>query len=91
MEEETTLRAVNSHLYPGSVVSVDGEVERLAERPRPLLFDDDSQSAAQLVEDDVLWVAAYMTTAGTPVPEKLWLVAVEGSALRLRRRLPGDV
>jgi hypothetical protein len=67
------IRIPRPHLAPGLVL--DGLVD-----PADflLVFDDDSESRAQLVLDDtgrsVLRVGGYMTTRGDVVEERVWTI-----------------
>ena len=67
----SVIKVAYSHLFPGLALTVppNGEVT--------IAFADGSRAEAAVVDfpgGELLRVAAYTTTAGTEIPEKLWMV-----------------
>ncbi|CAB3756315.1 hypothetical protein GQ57_02010 [Burkholderia sp. MSh2] len=90
------LRTTRSHLYPGSIVTLDHDAPRTA-KPHAVVieFADGSGAAATLVRIDAnaleLAVDAYVTHKRHPVAARRWLLEPSGTthtAWRVARKLP---
>ncbi|GAA3589678.1 hypothetical protein GCM10022419_085190 [Nonomuraea rosea] len=89
---EYVIEVPYSHLYPGLILDAPADTDDFL-----VLFGDDSESRAQLLNDDtgrpVLRMGGYMTARGTVIDERVWTVresVQHGNRLRLRlgRSLP---
>ncbi len=81
------LSVAHTHLHPGARGTLEGEAAGACR----VEFADGVETSGELTAGSQgleLSVAAHVTAAGTRIAAKRWLLEIDGTAVRVIRRLP---